>query len=152
MIELTIREATADDLPAILSLLFEDEIAAPREIGGLPPAPCYVHAFDRIAADPRCRLFVGEISAMVVGSYQMTLFHTLARQGALRADVEGVQVMGAWRNMGLGRRLMAHAEAVAKQRGAALIQLTSSAERSGAHRFYQRMGYARSHAGFKKAL
>jgi hypothetical protein len=33
--------------------------------------------------------------------------------------------------------------------GASLIQLTSDAQRTDAHRFYTRLGFADSHVGFK---
>jgi hypothetical protein len=32
------------------------------------------------------------------------------------------------------------------------VQLTSSKRRTGAHRFYESLGFARSHEGFKLAL
>ena len=48
--------------------------------------------------------------------------------------------------------MMADAEARARAGGAVLIQLTSNASRTDAHRFYERLGYAPSHLGFKKPL
>jgi GNAT superfamily N-acetyltransferase len=40
----------------------------------------------------------------------------------------------------------------ARQRGCALVQLTSDARRAEAHRFYERLGFVASHTGFKLAL
>jgi GNAT superfamily N-acetyltransferase len=37
----------------------------------------------------------------------------------------------------------------AKRRDCRLVQLTSNAARTDAHRFYERLGFAKSHAGFK---
>ena len=47
---------------------------------------------------------------------------------------------------------MEDAEARARAGGATLIQLTSNAGRKDAHRFYERLGYAPSHLGYKKPL
>jgi hypothetical protein len=47
---------------------------------------------------------------------------------------------------------MARAEIEARRRGAHLIELTSNKVRGNAHRFYERLGFARSHEGFKKKL
>ena len=40
----------------------------------------------------------------------------------------------------------------ARARGAALVQLTSDLRREDAHRFYERLGFTASHAGFKLFL
>ncbi|WSF35304.1 GNAT family N-acetyltransferase [Streptomyces sp. NBC_01351] len=40
----------------------------------------------------------------------------------------------------------------ARERGCGLVQLTSSKRRTAAHRFYERLGFARSHEGFKLSL
>ncbi len=37
-------------------------------------------------------------------------------------------------------------------RGEALVQLTTDKRRSEAHRFYERLGFAATHEGFKLAL
>ena len=39
-----------------------------------------------------------------------------------------------------------------RQRGCAMVQLTSNKKRVDAHRFYERLGFARSHEGFKLYL
>ena len=40
----------------------------------------------------------------------------------------------------------------AKQRGCASMHLTSHNERSDAHRFYESLGFVKSHTGMKKTL
>jgi GNAT superfamily N-acetyltransferase len=40
----------------------------------------------------------------------------------------------------------------ARARGCSLVQLTSNKKRVDAHRFYQRLGFAQSHEGFKYSL
>jgi GNAT superfamily N-acetyltransferase len=43
--------------------------------------------------------------------------------------------------------MMAVAEAEASARGAAMLELSSNKVRKDAHRFYERLGFARSHVG-----
>jgi GNAT superfamily N-acetyltransferase len=40
----------------------------------------------------------------------------------------------------------------ARNAGARLVQLTSNKARADAHRFYERLGFEQSHAGFKMKL
>lgn len=47
---------------------------------------------------------------------------------------------------------MAWIETEARRRGAARLQLTSNRDRTRAHAFYERLGYAPSHVGMKKYL
>ena len=42
--------------------------------------------------------------------------------------------------------------AEARRAGAAAMELTSNKKRLDAHRFYERLGFSRSHDGFKKIL
>jgi GNAT superfamily N-acetyltransferase len=48
--------------------------------------------------------------------------------------------------------MMDFAADAARARGASLLELTSQKSRKDAHRFYERIGYASSHEGFKKKL
>jgi GNAT superfamily N-acetyltransferase len=83
---------------------------------------------------------------------QVTFIPGLSRQGSWRANVEAVRVAAELRGRGIGSQLMAQAEQLARERGCRLVQLTSDLQRADAHRFYTRLGYSASHAGFKKPL
>ena len=145
---LAFRDANRTDLPAIVTLLAEDDFWAGREI--TDPAR-FEAAFDAIAGSDT-HLIVGERGDTVVATYQLILIRGLSSRAALRAQVEAVRVASALRGQGLGAHHMEDAEARARAAGATLMQLTSDARRTDAHRFYERLGYARSHAGFKKPL
>jgi GNAT superfamily N-acetyltransferase len=95
---------------------------------------------------------VAEQGGRIVGTFQMTLIPSLTGRGALRVKVESVKVGSALRSRGIGAAMMAHAESEARRRGARLIELTSNKVRGDAHRFYERLGFARSHEGFKKQV
>ena len=144
------RSAVAEDLPAIVAMLADDPLGAVRESpDDLTP---YQAAFERIAADPGQHLLVAERGGAVVGTLQLTLIPGLARKGATRTIVEAVRVHASERGGGLGTALLTHAIEECRRLGADLVQLTSDASRTDAHRFYERLGFTASHLGFKLSL
>lgn len=56
------------------------------------------------------------------------------------------------RGAGLGRAMMDWAIAECRDRGCALVQLTTDRARPDAHRFYDGLGFVPSHLGYKLAL
>ena len=102
-----------------------------------------------IDADPHQYLAVAEVAGEVVGTLQLTFIPGLSRLGATRALIEAVRVRADQRGGGLGRQLAEWAIATARARGAALVQLTTDASRTDAHRFYERLGFVASHVGMK---
>jgi GNAT superfamily N-acetyltransferase len=88
----------------------------------------------------------------VAATMQLTFISGLARQGALRMQIEAVRVGSGYRSQGLGEAMIKWAIAEARQRGCRLVQLTSDKRRTSAHRFYDRLGFTRSHEGFKLTL
>ncbi len=63
-----------------------------------------------------------------------------------------VQTRADLRGRGIGARMMDHAAEEARRLGAVKIRLSSNAARTDAHRFYERLGFSRSHAGFTKKV
>jgi GNAT superfamily N-acetyltransferase len=150
--DVVVRDARRADVAAIVGLLADDFLGATREDPGEPLDPRYYEAFDRISGDPHHRLVVAEADGRVVGTLQITWLSYLSHRGAERALVESVHVAGDQRNRRIGLRLMEWAIALATERGCAQMQLTSNLQRPDAHRFYERMGFAGSHVGFKLSL
>ncbi|MEV8439547.1 GNAT family N-acetyltransferase [Actinosynnema sp. NPDC051121] len=145
-----IRRATAEDVPAIVAMLADDELGARRETpDDLAP---YLRAFAEVDAAGHEVLVVAERDGEVVGTLQLTVLRGLSRAGASRAQVEGVRVAASARRQGLGEELMRWAIEEARARGCVVVQFTSDKTRGDAHRFYRRLGFAQSHEGFKLAL
>jgi GNAT superfamily N-acetyltransferase len=144
-----IRRATAGDVPAIVAMLADDPLGAKRE---RPGDPAYAEAFEEIDADPRQVLAVAVAGGEVVGTLQLTFIPGLSRLGATRALIEAVRVRADQRGGGLGGRLIRWAVDTARDRGAAMVQLTTDASRKDAHRFYERLGFTASHVGMKLPL
>lgn len=149
-LQVTMRRATADDVPALVAMLADDPLGATRESPGAPDS--YLPAFQQIAADPNQHLVVAEHNGEPVGTLQLTLIPGLARRGAVRAQIEAVRIRSDHRASGLGTQLVEWAVAEARRQGCSLVQLTSDATRLSAHRFYERLGFEASHLGFKLTL
>jgi len=60
-----------------------------------------------------------------------------------------VHVSESERNRGYGSQMMRWALERCRERGCGMVQLTSNKKRTDAHRFYERLGFSRSHEGFK---
>ncbi|MFI1681578.1 GNAT family N-acetyltransferase [Streptomyces sp. NPDC020607] len=148
--DLEIRPAAAADLPAIVGMLADDPLGATRESpDDLAP---YVTAFERLAEDPNQHLVVAEREGRVVGTLQLTIVPGLSRKGATRSIIEGVRVHADERGSGLGTQFIEWAVAESRRQNCQLVQLTSDATRTDAHRFYERLGFEASHLGFKLPL
>lgn len=149
---ITFRMARLDDVGAIVGMLADDPLGAARERLEEPVAACYVDAFRTIDGDAHNELIVAEEGGRVVGCLQLTFLVGLSRQGAWRAQIEGVRVDGSMRGRGLGRDLFSWAIERARKRGCTMVQLTTDKSRGDAHRFYERLGFVASHEGMKLAL
>lgn len=150
MADLDIRPAVADDIPAIVALLADDPLGAQRESpDDLAP---YRAALQRLAADPNQHLTVAVREGRVIGTLQLTVIPGLSRRGAVRSIVEAVRVHADERGSGLGTQLIEWAIDESRRQGCQLVQLTSDAKRTDAHRFYRRLGFTDSHVGFKLQL
>jgi GNAT superfamily N-acetyltransferase len=143
------RRAVAEDVDAIVAMLADDPLGAKRE---RPGDASYAEAFTAIDADPRQFLAVAVVDDEVVGTLQLTFIPGLSRLGATRALIEAVRVRSDQRGGGLGGRLIRWAIETARERGAAMVQLTTDASRQDAHRFYERLGFVASHVGMKLPL
>lgn len=146
-----IREAARDDVPAIVSMLADDELGRRREDPSAPLPEAYWTAYDAIATDPHNLLVVLD-DGEVVGTLQLTLIPHLTFRGGWRAQVEAVRVAAHRRGEGLGRLLLAWAVEEARRRGCHLIQLTTNVARPEAAAFYASLGFAHTHAGMKRYL
>jgi ribosomal protein S18 acetylase RimI-like enzyme len=146
---LTMRAATAADLPAILQLLADDQLGKNRETAVEAP---YRAAFDAIAADPNQELIVAEQDGRVAGCFQLSFIPGLSRQGMWRAQIESVRIDSASRGQGAGQAMMEWAIARSRERGCGLMQLATDKRRTDAHRFYARLGFVASHEGMKLEL
>jgi ribosomal protein S18 acetylase RimI-like enzyme len=146
------RKARLEDLRAILEMLNEDKVGTVLERIEQPMPRLYTDAFALLDADPNQLLLVGEVDGRIAASLQLSFIPGIAHQAAWRAQVEAVRVARELRGRGIGEAMMRHVIALARERGCALVQLTTNKARDDAQRFYRRLGFAASHEGMKLRL
>ncbi len=155
MTDLHFRDATPADISVMLELSHAGD-ARGKDAPPLDPAtlddPRYRAAFDAIAADPAHRLIIAERSGEAVGTLQISVIPGLPRFGMTRAILENVHIRTDQRGTGLGTQMVQWAIEQCRQAGCGMVQLTSNKVRLDAHRFYQKLGFEKTHEGFKLFL
>ena len=146
------RVAIREDLPDIVRMLADDELGSRREKGGVPLSESYYGAFEQINSDPNHQLIVAESNRRIIGTFHLIFLPSISYQGGMRAQIESVRVDRKYQNLGIGSEMMRWAIERAKERGAHIVQLTTHNSREDAHRFYERLGFKRSHLGMKLSL
>ena len=141
----TVRAMTAGDVERVAALSGEL---------GYPSAPEQIAA--RFRAMQERTDAVVFVAADVDGVVQGWV-HVYGRyhvESDRTAEIGGLVVASESRGKGIGRSLMAAAEAWARERGYGQVRLGSNTLRADAHRFYQNLGYtiAKSHYRFQKSV
>jgi GNAT superfamily N-acetyltransferase len=140
----TIRSMNLSDSEQVASLAGEL---------GYPSTPAQIEArFRGIEGNPDSRVLVAEGDGRVRGWVHVFGHRLIESDGA--AEVGGLVVDSGSRGSGIGRSLMAAAEAWARERGYARVVVRSNTIRTEAHRFYQNLGYTivKSQHKFQKPL
>jgi ribosomal protein S18 acetylase RimI-like enzyme len=143
----TVRPARRDDVAAIIAMLADDHLGRARERLEDPLPSLYYDAFERLSRDPNIELIVAEEGGRVVGCLQLCILPGLSSQGASRGLIEDVRVASDRRSRGIGEQLVQWAVGEAKARGCKLVELLTHHTRVDAQRFYERLGFSRSHVG-----
>jgi ribosomal protein S18 acetylase RimI-like enzyme len=141
-----------DDLTSIVRMLADDFLGQQRERLEDPLPEAYLRAFREIEADSNNELVVAELDGEVVGTLQLTFTPSISFQGGKRCSVESVRVDQKYRGQGLGREMMLWAIERAKEKSCTSMQLTTNNDRVAAHRFYESLGFSKSHVGMKLKL
>lgn len=150
--DVQIRVARADDVAEIAALFADDALGGHGDTTDPQALPDYLAAFARIAASPNETLYVAERDGEVVGTFQTMVTTTMTARGSSSMIIEAVQTRADCRGQGIGAAMIAFAVERARAEHMRLVQLTSNAARTDAHRFYARLGFAPSHLGFKLKL
>lgn len=144
----TFRAARPDEVGAVMALLREDRAPGTPPVRDEDPMAQYL----AMIGDGTTQLVVGVGGDTVVACYQLTILHLVSPSIPIRAQLESVRVRADLRGQGIGTALMEDAQDRARAAQATLMQFTSNTARGDAHRFYERLGFAATHAGFKKEL
>jgi ribosomal protein S18 acetylase RimI-like enzyme len=140
---LLIRDARPADAPALVPLFEQLEHPA--------SADAIAARVERLAASDADRLFVGELDGELVG-FASVHVGLVVEADAPVAKLSAIVVDERRRGSGIGKALVAEAEAEARRRGCYLIFLTSAERRQAAHAFYRQLGYEETGRRFAKRL
>lgn len=127
-----IRSAAVSDAAAICAICSEEL--------GYPCEKDLVQAKLTRLYPVREAVFVAVLDNAIVGyvhveKYDVLYFETMA-------NILGLAVRSDFQHNGVGRALLSAAEKWASDNGIKSMRLNSGAERTGAHEFYRRMGFA----------
>jgi len=136
--DLSIRRATSSDLDALVRLL---GVLFSIEADFAPDVERQRRGLAMLLATPeRAAVLVAERAGAVAGMVTAQLVVSTA-EGGPSALVEDMVVEASERRHGVGRALLAAAEAWAAERGATRLQLLADRENAPALRFYERLGW-----------
>ena len=96
-------------------------------------------------------VLVAEIAGAVVGCLSTSVMRVLHRPAPV-GRISMMVVDDALRSRGIGAALVLAAEAALAAQGCYMIEVTSNLRRTEAHRFYERLGYARTSVRLAKEL
>ncbi|MDP9181055.1 MAG: GNAT family N-acetyltransferase [Chloroflexota bacterium] len=149
----TIREAAEADLPQLVALLAQLAPDVPEREDASSPLPYEYHLVLRqIIETPGQHIFVLEERGKIVGTAALSVIPNVSHRGTPYATIENVVVDAKVRSKGYGELLMHHAIEEARRAGCYKVALTSNKRREDAHRFYERLGFRRTHEAFRLDL
>jgi len=139
MIPVDIREATEADVPDLLRAYRESGIDA-----GEAFTPDEARAqFARLARYPSYRFFIAIVDGAFAATYALIILDNLAKRGVKAGVVEDVAVLPEFQGKGVGRAMMSHAREECRRAGCYKMTLSSNLKRTGAHAFYDSLGFER---------
>lgn len=127
------RQAVQTDAPAISRLL--------KQMGYEMTVPQVIRRIQSFQKDFH-QLWVAEKEEQVVGCIAYCCYEALVVE-AKSCHINALVVAQDYRGLGIGKLLMANAEAYAAEQGCTIIDLITSNHRrkSGTHAFYKSLGY-----------
>jgi GNAT superfamily N-acetyltransferase len=144
---IAVRAATEADLPRLLDLLgqIDESMYTQRQDAG---QAARLSVFRRIAADPLQHLLVADDDGRIVGTVHLIVIPHFSRTCKPSGLLESMVVDEAYRRKGVGAALLREVQRLAHEAGCYKLALSSNLARRGAHRFYSRLGWKRTHYGF----
>lgn len=155
-----IRDYQPADLDAVVALVrelqqFEQDIYD-RLIPAADIGPWYVERLQKDCAKQKGRILVAISGERVVG-YATIMTDVLVDDERdeivySHAYLGDLAVTAGMRGCGIGQRLMAECEAIARAAGAKWLRITAHADNTRARRIYERFGFREQFVNFEKPL
>jgi GNAT superfamily N-acetyltransferase len=134
---LTIRQAKKEDLPAVLSLFSQPGV----DDGEVLSVEAAERIFDKMQSYPNYNLYVAVRNNSIIGSFALLIIDNLAHMGASSGIVEDVMVSPSHQGQGVGREMMKYAQDISREAGCYKLVVSSNKKRKEAHRFFETMGF-----------
>lgn len=129
-----IRAMTTEDIDRVAVLA--------GELGYPLSAHVLGQRFAALARSDTDEIFVAERDGEVVGWIHLKAFFDLLEEPTV--EIRGLVVDARCRGVGIGQLLVETGECRARERGIARMRVTSNIVRERAHRFYERLDYAKA--------
>jgi len=137
--DVRIREAAEGDLEQILAI-YRDAGIETRGKQSLESARA---VFMRMATYPSYKVYVAEVDGRVAGTFALLIMDNLANGGLPSGVIEDVAVLGSCQGKGIGKAMMQSALRACRNHGCYKMALSSNTARTGAHKFYESLGFVR---------
>lgn len=135
--DLEIREARAEDLPAVIPIFGQLGMDDGRVLDTAGAG----ELFEKMRRYPDYRLYLAALDGQVLGAFCLLIMDNFAHLGAPSGIVEDVVVREGWRGRGIGAALMRFAMGLCREKQCYKMVLSSNRSRSEAHRFYRSLGF-----------
>jgi len=142
---ITIREASEEDIPAVLDLYRAAGIGGGDNFNAAEG----LVQFAVLRKYPSLRVFVALIDSTIVGTYELLIMDNLAKRGRRSGVVEDVAVHPQRQGQGVGRAMMKHALEQCRLANCYKVTLSSNLNREEAHRFYESLGFEKHGYSFR---
>jgi len=146
---LVIRNASINDIPIILELLYELGRPRPQEDQDIEEFSNIVTKY--ILSDPTKKIILAEYDNKIVGMASMMLLSRLNRKN-LELYIPELIVQKDYQNKGIGKKIMESCIEFAKHNKCHRIRLESGNKRIDSHLFYKKLGFEQSSLSFTKNL
>jgi len=143
-----IREATEGDLEQILAIYRDAGI----ETRGMQSLESARRVFTRMGSYPAYKVYVAQSDGRVVGTFALLIMDNLANGGLPSGIIEDVAVLRACQGKGIGKLMMQSALQTCRDHGCYKMALSSNTARTGAHKFYESLGFVRHGVSYRVDL
>ena len=133
---ITIRVADENDLSEILTLYLQ--IENDDRILSIDEAKVI---YNKMRTYPDYNVYVAEADGVIIGTFSLAIMDNLAHMGAKSGLIEDVVVAPQSQGQGIGRRMMAYAIEICKNKSCYKVCLSSNLKRQDAHKFYENIGF-----------
>ena len=138
MDDLTIREASTNDIPIILGLLYD--LRRPK-----PQKDSDVETFRKLVSkyvkDSDKTILVAELDGMKIIGMVSVMYLPRLNQSTLEIYIPELIVLQKYQNRGIGKKLINFCITLAKKKKCHRIRLESGNQRKDSHEFYKHMGF-----------